>query len=330
MLDDLLAQGQALWRLIPGDRAAVAFDRPEEVDWEAEPAADFADGIRSETARRVVEYLNRRGASFAGSISAALGGAPVADALRELVALGAIRCDSYAPLRAHAESTSARGLDSSGRSASAKRRAQGRMQAQDAGRWELVRPPAQKDTRARISRAFDRWAILCRETALIEGIDWRNALTVLRVMEYSGEIRRGYFVEGLSGAQFTRKGDFTCITAMLSAEGDGCACLCAADPAQAWARILPLPPEISFLCVPGTVVVTQGGRIVLVLERQGTVLTDYAGSTEAYRAFAAAFRQSRVYRNARYLTVKQYPPSAVALLIEAGFVREMRDYVLWR
>ena len=37
---------------------------------------------------------------------------------------------------------------------------------------------------------------------------WAQALEILRVWEYTGRIRRGYFVEGMSGAQFVRSEDY--------------------------------------------------------------------------------------------------------------------------
>ena len=34
-------------------------------------------------------------------------------------------------------------------------------------------------------------------------LTWREALEILRVWEYTGgRVRRGYFIEGMSGAQF--------------------------------------------------------------------------------------------------------------------------------
>jgi ATP-dependent Lhr-like helicase len=265
--------------------------------------------------------LARRGASFAHTISSGLGGAPVAAALQDLTELGAARCDSFAPLRSREGAQSAR------------QRVQMRNAAQDAGRWELTRPAKALNMREHIARAFGRWAILCRETAALEGLDWRTALQTLRVMEYAGEIRRGYFVKGLSGAQFVLKGDFNRVIAALSdssAREDDCACLCAVDPAQAWGRILPLPEGVSFICVPGTAVITMRGAPALILERQGTALHVIIDGQAPFNAMAAAFRQGKIYPRLRTMTIKQYPIAAKERLEQCGFTREMRDYVMWK
>ena len=149
-------------------------------------------------------------------------------------------------------------------------------------------------------------------------------------MEYTGLVRRGYFVRGLSGAQFVRCGDFERIQARLAEDGEEYVCLNAADPSQAWGRILRegRREEENFLCVPGTAVVFKGGRIALIVERQGSVLRAPGGDAEACHALADAFRAGRIYPHLRFLCVKTYPKEAGTWLEEAGFIREMLDYVL--
>ncbi|NLG24992.1 MAG: DEAD/DEAH box helicase, partial [Clostridiales bacterium] len=326
MLDELLARGDAAWRLIPGERRALQFDLPPDIDWEAD--APLPPAQLSEPARRVLHVLSRRGASFAHALSAALGGEPVADALTELTALGLARCDGFAPVR----------LLDAGRPLSARRRVGGRLLAQDAGRWDLARPAALPSIDGQLDRLFTRWAIACRETAALEDVDWRACLNRLRAMEFTGEARRGYFVKGLSGAQFVRGRDYLRVTSLLAepsaAPDEGCEAICAADPMQAWGRILKLPEGAAFLCVPGTVVVTRGGEPALVLERQGASIRalgdDAEGLAACCAAAADAFRKERIYPTLRTLTVRQYSQDIAPHLEAAGFVREMRDYVLWK
>ena len=149
-------------------------------------------------------------------------------------------------------------------------------------------------------------------------------------MEYTGEARRGYFVRSLSGAQFVRAGDFERISALLARPDEDVVCLNAADPAQAWGHILPLDRggDEAFLCVPGTVVALEAGRAALILERQGAVLRAPHGSERAVLTLADAFRAGKIYPHLRLLTVKDYPAEAAPWLEKAGFIREMRDYVL--
>ena len=80
--------------------------------------------------------------------------------------------------------------------------------------------------------------------------------------------------------------------------------------------------------MPGTAVVTSCGEVRLILERQGTQLRSF-GATEAdFAALADAFRTGKLFPGLALLTVRNYPDEAQEALTRAGFVREMRDYVL--
>src|SRR5581483_9877900 len=75
------------------------------------------------------------------------------------------------------------------------------------GRWSLVpwgRPDPEAHAVAAASLLLDRYGVVARELALLDPWmpPWRVLYEVLSRMELGGEVRRGYFVEGLSGAQF--------------------------------------------------------------------------------------------------------------------------------
>ena len=126
----------------------------------------------------MLALLSRRGASFASAL-----GPNALPALMRLAAKGLVRCDSFAPVRALLE----------GKEPEApKQRARVRAKLSAAGRWEIARPAQEGERAARMKAAFERWGILCRETARLEGIPWAEALARLRVQEYTGEGRRGY------------------------------------------------------------------------------------------------------------------------------------------
>ena len=90
--------------------------------------------------------------------------------------------------------------------------------------------------------------------------------------EYTGQVRRGYFVRGLSGAQFLRRQDFESVTARLMHPQAELVWLNAADPMQPWGKLLAHEPGRSFINVPGTAVAFRDGLPVAVFERQGKVL----------------------------------------------------------
>ncbi len=310
MLDEVLTMGEAIWRLSE-DSDRLAFFPADAVDWESE----FPMNDPSPEAQRVREILLRRGASFSYTLSAAIPEMNVRETLRRMALAGDVVCDSLAPMRKQETS-----------SASAKRRVRARLAATDGGRWELARPVLPQAIEESLDRAFERWGIVCRETAELERFSFSEALILLRQMEYTDSARRGYFVQGLSGAQFVRTKDFMKIQEMLGNSSDEYVCLNATDPAQAWGRIL--KGAQTFLCVPGTVVVLRAGTVALILERQGSVLRAPDGSIAACKALADAFRAGRVYAHLRLLTIRNYPPEAAKWMEEAGFIREMRDYVL--
>jgi ATP-dependent Lhr-like helicase len=159
---------------------------------------------------------------------------------------------------------------------------------------------------------------------------------VLRAMEETGQCRRGYFVEGLGGAQFALPGavdrmralagDAVATTAAgvavdspgLAAGPDGppsgrgedttaTVVLAAADPAQPYGAALPWParPEETATShrpgrKAGAVVVLSAGDLVLYVERGGKTLlswTDDAALLEpSARALATAVRDGALGR----------------------------------
>ena len=146
-------------------------------------------------------------------------------------------------------------------------------------------------------------------------------MELLRIWEYTGQVRRGYFVEGMSGAQFIRKEEYEGVTAALKAPEDGIIWLNAADPAQIWGKSLAQPGDRDFLNVPGTAAALHCGRAAAVLERQGRIL----------RVFEPhGLEQARLFPELKRLIVREYPEGTGELLKKAGFSREMNDYVLYR
>ena len=85
-----------------------------------------------------------------------------------------------------------------------------------------------------LNRNFDKAVIVCRET--IKGLTWSTALETLRIWEYTGKVRRGYFIEGLSGIQFIRDKDYAGTMISLTNPRDEVIWLSGADPAQPWGK----------------------------------------------------------------------------------------------
>ena len=75
---------------------------------------------------------------------------------------------------------------------------------------DLVRSPVSSTERATTWAAtlLDRHELVARETAAVEALGggFASVYGVLRSIEDAGKVRRGYFVEGLGGAQFAYPG----------------------------------------------------------------------------------------------------------------------------
>ena len=185
-----------------------------------------------------------------------------------------------------------------------------------------------------LEKCFDRCLILCRETAAACGLSWQEALSVLRVWEYTGQARRGYFVEGLSGAQFILAKDYASVTRMLdrNQQQRELVWVNAADPVQCWGKVLPHREGRSFMNVPGNAVACYGGLPVAVMERQGNVLRVFEDGQmeECLQLFAQEYKKGRIFPSLKRIVVKKYPDLAPEALMHAGFFREMQDYVLYR
>ncbi len=316
LLDELLARGEVCWSL---SGSSLSFHPYEDIDWSAEPALD---GVELEGDQKVIyDALKARGATFAHMLTPLISGRSSQDALLALMEKGLVRCDSFAPVRLMLGQRGAK---------PGKMRARLKASAPGGGRWELARPVREMDMEGLLRRSFDRYGLLSRETC--EGVRWADALQLLRIWEYTGKVRRGYYIRGLSGAQFIRAEDYERLLAQLSAPDPDITWLHAADPFQPWGRLMPHDPERSFILVPGTAVALVEGLPVMVFERGGEVLRmfDEAQIQPALTAFVKQFALGRVYQGQVKLCVKKYPESAETALRAAGFHKEMLDFVLWK
>ena len=137
---------------------------------------------------------------------------------------------------------------------------------------------------------------------------------VLRAMEERGQCRRGYFVEGLGGAQFALPGAVDRMRALAAAGRRGEAaeagpwCSRAADPANPTGRRCPgrtprageTPPSHRPGRKAGALIVLVDGPLVLYVERGGKTLLSWTDDPERLApsavALAAAVRDGALGR----------------------------------
>ncbi len=319
LLDTVLAGGNLFWKLHAEE--GISFHRYEDIDWEAAVSAEEA-GLEGKE-KLLYEALYKRGASFIQRLSGLIEGESPYDLLLGLAEKGYVCADSFAPIR-HRE------IKEKLNKATLKRRISAKAKVMSTGRWEIIRPLKTLTMEEQLERIFDRAVILSRETA--RGISWSQALETLRIWEYTGRVRRGYFIEGLSGIQFIREKEFSAVMSALEQSKEEVAWLSALDPAQPWGRCLPHKEGRSFSLLPGTAVAMRAGLPIAVLERQGKLLRVFESEylVQAMRAFALDYSRRRIFTAQNRLLIREYPPEAVKALTEAGFKRELQDYVLYR
>jgi ATP-dependent Lhr-like helicase len=327
MLDELTARGDVVWAgqgSLPGGDGWVSLALADTAPLLL-PAAN--DDAMSAEARQVLDLLSSGGALFFRDIVARL---PDLDhktlttALWDLVWSGHVSNDTIAPLRATlAGPVRARPVRS--------RRPTSRIAAPTTGgRWALLPPRDLDPTRrghALAEALLDRHGIVTRGAVVAERTagGFAAAYPVLKAFEETGRCRRGYFVDGLGGAQFAIP---AAVDRMRSLPPSGALVLAATDPANAYGAALRWPDHDGAHRPgrkAGALVVLVDGELCLYVERGGKSLLswseDAAVIQRAADALALAVRDGMLGR----LAVERADGSAIldtplaAALQAAGF-----------
>ena len=335
MLDELGALGELVWiggGALGGEDGRVALFRRDHVRLLFEPRP-LPDDL-SERHRALLAALEGQGASFFAHLTAAVPGASTAEvleALWDLVWLGLVTNDTFQPLRALA---APRRMRDSARG----------VVAQAAGRWStvasLLRPPvvATEALHARASSMLERYGVVSREAVATEG--WPGGFAalspVLRALEDAGKIRRGHFVEGLTGAQFAHAGAVDRLRGARDGE-DGALVLAAVDPANPYGALIPWPGagegddgNQPRRAAGARVVLVQGAPVVYV-ERGGHRLRVFSDDAKTLGLAVEALRNGLRRRPLQIENVNGQPAlksKVAAALRQAGFRMEPNALVL--
>jgi ATP-dependent Lhr-like helicase len=342
-LDQLCASGELVWVGAGLDRIVVYFR--EDAPALGRPAG--ADRPEGDVHDRIREVLGR-GAEFWFDLLAAaeLEAEQALPALWDLVWAGEVTNDAWTPLRAGRRYGVARPERRPRRFS--RRRSTGITATQ--GRWSLthrlfehVRVPGtgDRDRRALAELLLERQGIVTREGVRAEGIvgGYSAVYGELKALETLGLCRRGYFVEGLGGAQFALGGAVERLRELRPKEGEEQEPLviAAADPAQPYGAALPWPKRAGGRAarVAGALVVLLGGEPALFVERGGRSIVSLREPDEEWLGPALAAHVERVKtRGGKRLAVERFDGEPVGesdlmpLLLEAGFVAGPRRAVL--
>ncbi|NKQ52918.1 ATP-dependent helicase [Amycolatopsis sp. K13G38] len=240
--------------------------------------------------------------------------ADVVTALWDLVWAGQVTGDTLGPLRAL---VSGRGAAHKPRRSTPRGR-YARMRAARpampsrtgpptvAGRWALT-PPREHDptrrTYARTEAFLERHGVLTRgalETERVTG-GFSGIYKVLRGMEDSGQVIRGYVIEGLGAAQFAARGAVDRLRALSDSSGARRTAesivLAATDPAQPYGAALAWPPPVGETKhrparKAGALVVLVDGVPALYVERGGRSLLSFTETEDALKSAAHALSRA--------------------------------------
>jgi ATP-dependent Lhr-like helicase len=311
MLDEITATGEVLWAghgSLPGNDGWVSLHLADNAPL---LLPDLDDGSSlTPLHHQLLDALDGGGALFFRALSDRIGSTDdptVASALWDLVWSGRVTNDTLAPLRALLAGSGSRSRAASrprsGRRGRAVMPPRGGPPSV-VGRWSRVvdrDPDPTRRAHAAAEALLDRHGIVTRGTVAAEHSPggFAGVYPVLKAFEETGRCRRGYFVEGLGGAQFALPGAVDRMRAMAAprrtesawqtpvpggwrerarTEDSGAVVLAATDPANPFGAALPWPAHDGTHRPgrkAGALVVLVDGDLLLYVERGGKSLLSF-------------------------------------------------------
>ncbi len=309
-LDTLIAAGEVTWcgldslgehdgriALFLADKLRILL--PARVD----PPAENPLSARE---LALVEQLGRSGAAFFTQLHEAVGGGypgETLDALWNLVWRGLVTNDTFHALRAYvARPATSRQPKRQHNLPSFRSRRTTPPSAQ--GRWSLVPSSLASPTEwshALANQLLNRYGVLTRESAANENLPggFSAIYDVLKALEESGRIRRGYFVAGLGATQFALPAAVDLLRSLRNGpplEKPEMVTLAATDPANLYGSVLRWPAAGEEVATDaprmltrsaGASVVLRNGEMVAYLRRNNPNLQVFLPGEEPERSTTA-------------------------------------------
>lgn len=364
-LDELTSSGEVVWVGVdsgPGNDGWVTLLPADAVpDLAPYPAAEITSALPATVLQQLADggghflrdLLGRLQASWSTTQDAPTGRL-VAAALWDLVWGSHITNDTLAPLRARLAGSTRPGTSAPRHPRARSMRRIGwrspvtgamaptqAIPADAVGRWTLLgeRGEAGRRDAAAALALLDRDGVLVRGTVpeTING-GFGTVYRLLCTAEEHGQVRRGYFIEGLGAAQFTVPGAIEDLRRAAAEVDDAPALLLAAtDPANPYGNALPWPEPVGLTAQrsshrPGRKVgaslVLVAGSVVLYLERGAKTLLSFTSDPGRLGMAAAELAQhARSGRLGRFTVHKTDGGSSLATngplhqaLADAGFI----------
>ena len=258
-LDTLIAAGEVVWcgldslgehdgriALYLSDALRTLLPRRPEVRGEVLPGKEQA----------LVDQLARGGAMFFAQLHEAVGGGypgETLDALWSLVWRGLVTNDTFHALRAYVTRPSTTRQPKRQHNAPSSFRSRRTTPPSAQGRWTLL--PRNEElasptewSHAIAQQLLNRYGVLTRESIVQENLPggFSAVYDVLKAMEESGRIRRGYFVAGLGATQFALPAAVDLLRSLRSGAAPDrpeMVTLAVTDPANPYGSVLRWPPS---------------------------------------------------------------------------------------
>jgi ATP-dependent Lhr-like helicase len=313
-LDTLIAAGEVVWvGLEPiGERdGRIGLYLAEKLPalWPVTTAQQQGAGDtrpNDEREEKIIEYLRSHGASFFQDVHETVGGGypgETLEALWTLVWKGLLTNDGMAALRAYCE-----------RPASSSRKPVKRINQQAVFRSRRTTPPTAQGRWALNATAFatgrsatewshaialqllTRYGVVFRETAHAENLPggFSAIYDVMKALEESGKIRRGYFAADLGATQFAMPAAVDLLRSLRVRQDPGkveMLQLAATDPANPYGALMrwPAPPDTgsSLTRSVGARVILCDGDLVAYLRRGNPNLQMFLPEEEPQRSHVA-------------------------------------------
>jgi ATP-dependent helicase Lhr and Lhr-like helicase len=281
-LDTLIAAGEVVWTGFDpiGERdGRIGLYLAEKLPllWTSGQTADLDD-----RQQKIVTYLQSNGASFFQPLHDGIGGGypgETLEALWSLVWLGLLTNDALHALRAYCEKPAG-----SGRNAKPSRRTHDQTGFRSRrttpptgqGRWSLnqVAFDETRNTPARqtewshaiAQQLLTRYGVVFRETAHAENLPggFSAIYEVMKALEESGRVRRGYFAADLGATQFAMPAAVDLLRSLragMQSDTNEVVMLAATDPANPYGALLrwPAAPEEG-----SSLTRSVGARVILI------------------------------------------------------------------
>jgi ATP-dependent Lhr-like helicase len=341
VIHELTGRGELLWAGA-GAGKMFCFFRGEGSAF-LKPPLVKEEGL-SEGAARILTLLRRHGASFLGDLRASekLSLPALQAGIAELFWTGWITNDVFRELTSLKRSGKLPEGRPPGRQHLLARTRKAIRQAPTwSGRWSLLRSPGnlgpelseEEIAGEQARQLLNRYGIVPRECAQQEDLlPWPMIASELQRMEMRGEIRRGYFVEGLSGMQYAHplaveelrrlKGEAKREVLLLNACDPAVSAITGGSPGamrRSGARLARLP---------GNFVALEEGTPLLWIENEGSRIwtlgrPETESVTAALRQLVSLMHLPPPLKGIRSITIEQWDGERPAATPWGGLLRQI-------